>query len=124
RYRLLEPIRQYAEERLLASGEAEATRRRHAEHCLALVERAEPKLRGPEQQRWFARLARELDNLRAALAWSRTPDGDTELGLGLHRARVGDRLPGQLPRGECALPGGDRPVPRPGRSLGRGDGAA
>ena len=41
RYRLLEPIRQYAEERLAAGGEAEATRRRHADHFIALAE-AEP----------------------------------------------------------------------------------
>lgn len=42
RYRLLEPVRQYAWERLTESGEAEAITRRHAEHYLALAERTDP----------------------------------------------------------------------------------
>ena len=57
------------QQHLAASGEELATRGRHAGHYLALVERAEPHLRGPQQEAWFARLEREHDNLRAALAW-------------------------------------------------------
>jgi predicted ATPase/DNA-binding XRE family transcriptional regulator len=41
RYRLLELIREYALERLEASGEAETLRRRHAEYCLALAHEME-----------------------------------------------------------------------------------
>jgi len=67
RYRLLEPLRQYAQPHLEVSGEDAAIRRRHAEHYLALAERAEPLLRGHEQAAWFERLEREHDNLRAAL---------------------------------------------------------
>ena len=63
RYRLPEPLRQYALERLEESGEAEAFRRRHAEFFLALAEEAEPKLRGPEQAAWFERLDAENGNL-------------------------------------------------------------
>ncbi len=69
RYRLLEPIRQYAAERLVAAGEAHCARRCHAEYFLALAERAEPELSGPDQATWLERLEREHDNLRAALAW-------------------------------------------------------
>ncbi len=68
RYRLLEPVRQYARERLTESGEAEAITRRHAEHYLALAERTEPELTGPHQAACVARLEREHANLRVALS--------------------------------------------------------
>jgi predicted ATPase/DNA-binding SARP family transcriptional activator/DNA-binding CsgD family transcriptional regulator len=70
RYRLLEPIRHYARQKLEESEEAEVVRRWHAEFFLALAEEAEPKLRGPEQGKWLDRLESEHDNLRAALDWS------------------------------------------------------
>jgi predicted ATPase/DNA-binding SARP family transcriptional activator/DNA-binding NarL/FixJ family response regulator len=70
RYRLLEPIRHYARQKLEESEEAEVVRRQHTEFFLALAEEAEPKLRGPEQGRWLDRLEPEHDNLRAALDWS------------------------------------------------------
>jgi non-specific serine/threonine protein kinase len=68
RYRLLETVRQYARDRLLEAGEAEAVRGRHAGWCLALAEEAEPALVGDNQREWLDRLEREHDNLRAALA--------------------------------------------------------
>jgi predicted ATPase/DNA-binding SARP family transcriptional activator/DNA-binding CsgD family transcriptional regulator len=70
RYRLLEPIRQYAREKLRVSGEAEAVSLRHAEFFLALAEEAEPELKGPRQVEWLDRLETEHDNLRAALSWA------------------------------------------------------
>lgn len=70
RYRLLEPIRQYAREKLSVSGEGEAVGRRHAAFFLALAEEAEPELKGPRQARWLDRLETEHDNFRAALSWS------------------------------------------------------
>ncbi|MCA1677574.1 MAG: tetratricopeptide repeat protein [Actinobacteria bacterium] len=70
RYRLLETIRAYAAERLEEAGETPALRRAHAGHYLALAERAEPKLTGPEQAVWFKRLDSEHANLRAAIEWS------------------------------------------------------
>ena len=76
RYRLLETVRQYAVDRLVESGEAAAVRTRHRDVFLALAERAEPELQGPDQKIWLDRLAVELDNLRAALEWCRTdPEG-------------------------------------------------
>jgi predicted ATPase len=70
RFWMLVTIHSYARERLTDSGEAEAVRRRHAAYYLALVERAEPHLRGAEQQQWLDRLESEHDNLRAALGWA------------------------------------------------------
>jgi len=67
---LLETVREYAWERLQASGQADATSGRHAAYFLALAEQAWPELWGADQQRWYARLDREHDNLRAALAWA------------------------------------------------------
>jgi predicted ATPase len=68
RYRLLETIRQYARDKLLASGEAEWVRDRHLEYFVQFAEQAEPKLRGAEQLEWLERVEREHDNLRTALA--------------------------------------------------------
>src|SRR4028118_196739 len=66
---MLEPIRQYALERLEGSGEAEKARRRHAEFFLELAERSAPELTRAAQTEWLERLAREHDNLRVALSW-------------------------------------------------------
>jgi len=82
RYRMLEPIRQYAQEKLEESGEAEEVRSQHASFFLALAEEAEPGLRGPEDAEWLERLEAEHDNMRAALSWA-LERGQTELGLRL-----------------------------------------
>ena len=83
RYRLLETIRQYAGDRLGESGEAEAVQGRSASWFLALVEEAEPHLRGPEQASWLGRLEGEHDNLRASLTWfeQRGDGGEEDLRL-------------------------------------------
>jgi len=83
RYRLLEMVRQYAAERLQASGEKEQVQLRHRDWFLALAEEAGPQLRGAEQGNRLRRLEREHDNLRTALAWSETQDQGAETGLRL-----------------------------------------
>jgi tetratricopeptide (TPR) repeat protein len=70
RYRLLETVRQYALEHLVASSEAAAVQERHLDWCLSLAELAAPALEGREPMGWLERLSVELDNLRAALRWA------------------------------------------------------
>ena len=75
RYRLLETVRQYAAERLQEGQHVPAWKNRHLLHFTALAETAAPHLAGAQQRSWFDRLEVEMDNLRAALAWSiATPD--------------------------------------------------
>ena len=80
RYRMLEPVRQYAREKLVG-GEREAARRRHAGWCLAFVEGAEAGLRGTDQASWVERTKRENANVRAALGWSLEAEPETALRL-------------------------------------------
>jgi predicted ATPase len=68
RFWMLESIREYAAERLEESEEATELRERHAEHFLALAERAGLSLE-PKGKQDFALFANELDNARAALDW-------------------------------------------------------
>ena len=91
RHRMLEPIRQYALEKLEASGEIEVVRRAHAAYFLALAERAEPELMGKEAVTWLAALGREVGNLRAALSWAFDADrepGDERVETGLRLANA------------------------------------
>ncbi len=82
RYRLLETVRQYSRDKLLEAGESESCRDRHLDFFLALAERTEPQLRGPEQAVWLESMEMEHDNLRAALEWSLN-SGVPEAGLRL-----------------------------------------
>jgi len=68
----LETVREYGRDLLRASGEHDEVGRAHAAHFAAVVEEARPLLMGADQGKWFARLERELDNLRAALRWPAT----------------------------------------------------
>ena len=70
RFAMLETVREFGLEALAAEGEEAATRRRHAEWCVACAEAGGPKAQGAEKDVWFARLTNEQDNLRAALAWT------------------------------------------------------
>jgi len=79
---MLETVREYGLERLVAAGEDTWTRRRHAAYYLTLAEEAEPELVGADQAVWLARLDGEHDNLRAALQWAvSSREGDVALGL-------------------------------------------
>jgi predicted ATPase/DNA-binding CsgD family transcriptional regulator len=80
RYRMLEPVKQYAREKLEEAGESGTVRRRHADFFLTLAERARPELRGPEDRKWLEQLEREHDNMRAALSFALESE-DVELAL-------------------------------------------
>jgi len=69
RFSMLRMVREYALERLDATGETDQLRRQHAEYYSSLAERAGPGIRGPEQVLWFDRLDEERDNLRATMGW-------------------------------------------------------
>src|SRR6266567_2618781 len=70
RYRMLETIRQYALDRLRETGEELTLRNRHFAWVLALAEESLQPLRAREQRQWLDRIAREIDNFRAALKWA------------------------------------------------------
>ncbi len=69
RFTILETIREYALELLVEGGEAEAARRAHDAYFLALAERAERELHGPNQAAWLDMLEAEHANVRAAFEW-------------------------------------------------------
>ena len=89
RYGMLQTIRDYARERLLASGEGDRLAQRHAAYYLALAEAAVPHYVGPEQGEWLDRVEAEMDNLRAALRWY---VGQAEVEGGLKLAAALDGL--------------------------------
>jgi predicted ATPase/class 3 adenylate cyclase len=70
RYGMLETVRQYAVEKLDASGEGDAVREKHLDHYLGLLEQASSRLGGAEQAVWLERLDRVRENILAAHAWS------------------------------------------------------
>jgi predicted ATPase len=82
RFLMLETVREFALERLMAIGESRAVHRAHAVFLMGLVERAEPELRTSAQAAWLARLDREHDNIRAALRWTEESE-EIELALRL-----------------------------------------
>ena len=67
RYRLLETVRQYAHQKLLAADDASPALTQHADHYLRLVEGIEPRLNTSARPHWLAVLDREHANLRMAL---------------------------------------------------------
>jgi hypothetical protein len=115
-YRLLETIRQYGHERLVAAGEERPLRAAHGEWCLALARRAEPMVwgAGGDQRAWLDRLEAEHDNLRAALAWllAEREDAAAELAGSLWQFW---RVRGHVAEGRRWL----RPAPAPRRPPGR-----
>ena len=85
RFVMLETIREYALEKLKASGEETSTKRAHAAYCLVLAEEEAPEQSGVGGAIWLERLTVENDNFRAALE-RLTDIGDAEWGLRLGAA--------------------------------------
>jgi predicted ATPase len=85
RFVMLETIREYALEKLQASGEEALTKRAHAAYCLVLAEEEATEKSGAEGPEWLERFVVEHDNFRAGLEWL-TESGDAEWGLRLGAA--------------------------------------
>ena len=81
RYRLLETVRQYALEKLGESGEADSVRARHRDHYTSMAAPLDAPA-GSEYEQRLEQANLEIDNLRAAFAWSRE-NSDVELALAL-----------------------------------------
>jgi predicted ATPase/class 3 adenylate cyclase len=69
RFGFLETIHEFASECLKKCKEAEAIQKARTDFFLALAEKTEPKLNGPNAVEWLSRLELEHDNMRASLRW-------------------------------------------------------
>src|SRR5712671_1161756 len=100
RFRLLDTTRAYAIEKLDESTERDQIARRHAEYHRQIFERAEVESAARRTDEWLADYAREIDNLRAALDWAFSSDGDASIGVALTAAAVALWMRLSLPE-EC-----------------------
>ncbi|HZZ65550.1 MAG TPA: tetratricopeptide repeat protein, partial [Candidatus Baltobacteraceae bacterium] len=89
RYRLLESTREYAAQRLSESGEREAILQRHAALYAEIAEELDVKYEDTPPAAWISEAEGDIENLRAALAWSFSAGGD---------ALIGQRIAVTLPR--------------------------
>lgn len=87
RYRLLETIRQYGLEKLVAAGEAPTLRQQHLEFYVRLAETAEGHLFRTDSKARLTQLESEIENLRSAIEWS-TSAGKADLALRILGALV------------------------------------
>jgi tetratricopeptide (TPR) repeat protein len=117
RFGMLETVREFALERVAASGELEEYRARHAQALMTLLGPAERAVETDEQRHWMDRLDADRENVRAAIAFTvEQGDADTALALCAAVWRYWERR-GHVPEGRdvlqsaLALPGG-APVAR------------
>jgi predicted ATPase/class 3 adenylate cyclase len=82
RFSMLETIREYAEERLEESGEAEELRRRHARYFIGLAATWGSEDLGPPQVPLRMQFRKDWDNIRAVFTWA-LASGEIEIGLEL-----------------------------------------
>jgi predicted ATPase/DNA-binding CsgD family transcriptional regulator len=78
RYRMLETIRDYGQEKLTDARERDELRRRHRDWYRRLARRFEVDMISSRQPDWFARVDRELPNLRAAMDYSLADPDEAE----------------------------------------------
>jgi predicted ATPase len=85
RFVMLETIREYALEKLEASGEEPLTKRARAAYCLVLAEEGAAAQSGSLEAEWLERFTLEHDNFRASLEWL-LENGEAEWGMRLGAA--------------------------------------
>jgi len=88
RYRLFDTTRAYVHEKLDEAAEGPGLRRRHAAYYRDLFGQAEAEWETRPTIEWLADYAGQLDNLRAALDWAFSGEGDGAIGVALTVAAV------------------------------------
>jgi predicted ATPase/DNA-binding winged helix-turn-helix (wHTH) protein len=88
RYRLLETTRAYALAKLTESGELNEAARRHSEYFQNLFQRGAAEWQTRPTSQWLEEYGCEIDNVRAALDWAFSADGDSSIGVALTVAAV------------------------------------
>ncbi|CCD91006.1 Transcriptional regulator [Bradyrhizobium sp. ORS 375] len=83
RYRLLDTTRAFVAEKLVESGEAPRVARAHAEYFRSFLRDISLKSNGLQSAGGFLPYADHLSNVRAALAWSFSEEGDRVIGIDL-----------------------------------------
>lgn len=87
-YRLLDTTRRYASHKLDESGERDRLRQRHAEHLLALAERAEAEWKIRPTAQWLAEYGSKVDDIRSALSWAFSENRSVSIGVSLTVAAI------------------------------------
>lgn len=82
RFQMLQPVREYALDRLAEGGETEQAQRRHATYFLKMTQQAEAEMGGPEHMDWIHRIRQERENLQIALQWMWDQE-ETDMALNL-----------------------------------------
>jgi predicted ATPase/DNA-binding SARP family transcriptional activator len=78
RYRMLEPLREFAREKLEERNEEMEPAKAHAAYFLEFVTAGQANYRSPEETQWLKRLEADHDNIRAALAWCQASEQRSE----------------------------------------------
>ena len=88
RYRLLDTTRSYALQKLTDSGELATLLRRHAEHQRDILSRAAGEVEARLTADWLMDYGHAIDDVRAALGWAFSADGDAAIGVALTVAAI------------------------------------
>jgi predicted ATPase/DNA-binding winged helix-turn-helix (wHTH) protein len=88
RYHLLDTTRTYGRQKLGERGEAQAMARRHALYLKDRFDQAETEATRIPAAEWLAICSGHIDDVRAALRWAFSPDGDAALGVCLTAAAL------------------------------------
>jgi len=86
RYRMLEPVREFALQRLAVGGEERDARRAHLDYFVHLAERSHREILDSRVDYWAARLRQEHANIDGALSWAKSRANDHEAALRLSGA--------------------------------------
>jgi predicted ATPase len=87
-YRLLDTTRAYSAKKLIDSGEPEQIAGRHAQYCLAFFETARAGRQTPPTTEFLVTATPLLDDIRAALNWGFSPNGDHGVAVALTAATI------------------------------------